>query len=212
LFWWRYWFIERIFADGWFREMSPLTLLLMQRRDIPAAAHLLSTCMLHNALHIAVFGGQGESARRAIEQMFVDLFAELPGISFLARSSGQLVGVMRMTSCHGRKLTPASAGQDGTDPVLARKQRWHALWAQHDPEEPHWHLGPIGVATDCQGAGIGSRLMERFCEEVDACRAPAYLETDRPVNVRFYQRFGFEVAGQESIFGVTNYFMWRPAN
>ena len=37
----------------------------------------------------------------------------------------------------------------------------------------HWHLGPIGVLPEYQGQGIGSRLMQRFCREVDACQASA---------------------------------------
>jgi hypothetical protein len=37
----------------------------------------------------------------------------------------------------------------------------------------------------------------------------AYLETAEPENVRFYDRFGFEVVGAEEVIGVPNWYMLR---
>jgi hypothetical protein len=48
-----------------------------------------------------------------------------------------------------------------------------------------------------------------FCAQMDAARENAYLEIDRPENVRFYERFGFEVVDEEEVLGVSNYFMLR---
>jgi hypothetical protein len=39
----------------------------------------------------------------------------------------------------------------------------------------------------------------------------SYLETDRPENVTFYRRFGFEIVQQEPVLGVLNFFMVRRA-
>jgi len=36
-----------------------------------------------------------------------------------------------------------------------------------------------------------------------------YLETDKRENVRFYERFGFEVIAREPVIGVPNWFMRR---
>jgi hypothetical protein len=41
-------------------------------------------------------------------------------------------------------------------------------------------------------------------------RSPGYLETDRPENVGFYRKFGFDVTGTASIEGVLTYFMRSP--
>ena len=62
------------------------------------------------------------------------------------------------------------------------------------------------------GGGIipGEDILSRFCQEVDACLSPAYLETDTDKNVRFYERFGFEVVKETEIFDVKNRNMWRP--
>jgi len=53
--------------------------------------------------------------------------------------------------------------------------------------------------------------MERYCEEVDRTGEGGYLETDRPENVNFYRRFGFETLEEALVLGVRNYFMWRKA-
>jgi ribosomal protein S18 acetylase RimI-like enzyme len=82
-------------------------------------------------------------------------------------------------------------------------------WAKHDPEVRHWHLGPIAVDARLQRRGIGSLLMEVFRAQMDAAGDEAHLETDKPVNVRFYERFGFEVVGEQDVLGVPNWFMRR---
>lgn len=95
--------------------------------------------------------------------------------------------------------------------IMARMMRWLGDWQKHDPEERHWHLGPVAVDAHLQGMGVGSRMMQVFCAQMDAARDDAYLETDKPANVRFYERFGFEVTSKQEVLGVTNYFMLRRA-
>jgi predicted N-acetyltransferase YhbS len=71
------------------------------------------------------------------------------------------------------------------------------------------HLGPIGVSPDAQGRGVGCRLMEHYCGAIDLTGEGGYLETDRPANVRFYERFGFAVVNEISVLGVPNFLMRR---
>ena len=98
----------------------------------------------------------------------------------------EIVGVMRMKSCDGRKVSDNTRTGDINNPDW-RKSFWHKEWTRHDPLIQHWHLGPIGVLPSYQGKGIGSKLLRRFCTEVDACSASAYLETDTGKNVQIYQ-------------------------
>ena len=190
-------------------KMEEWKISFLEKSDILETSRVLSEAMLKNPLHIAVFQGHGEKERKMIEEMFFELLSELPGITFLAWINRQIVGVMRMKSCDGRKLSNKHTQTDDEDNMDWRKSSWHNEWARHDPLDQHWHLGPIGVLPSYQGKGIGSKLLNRFCHEVDACLSPAYLETDTDKNVRFYERFGFEVVKETEIFNVKNRYMWR---
>jgi len=191
--------------------LNRITISLMEKNDIPEAARVLSVAMLDNPLHVALFQGKDENARLEIEKMFHTLLVELPGIVFLAKKGLTLLGVMRMKSCDGRKALDDPAGPPDENDINWRKTVWRREWAHHDPSEQHWHLGPIGVLPSHHGMGIGSKLMQRFCREVDACRAEAYLETDLERNARFYEKFGFKIVARSDIFRVSNRYMIRPS-
>ena len=191
--------------------MTDIRISFMELMDIPESVKVLSIAMLNNPLHIAVFKGNGEKERQEIEKSFLDLFNTLPGIVFLAKEGHKIVGVMRMKSCLGQKARDASKGLGDANDSHSRLSILHREWSNRDPRDQHWHLGPIGVLPPYCGRGIGSKLMERFCEEVDRCAAKAFLETDLDVNVRFYENFGFKTVSQTDIFDVTNHFMARDS-
>ena len=192
--------------------MKDLTILPLEQRDISEAARVLSLAMLSCPIHVAVFQGQDAEVRRVQQQMFARLLRHYPGLVFVAKLDGQIVGVLRMKSCRGRQASHPEADEDTLQDTASRLSYWQAVWDQHDPKEPHWHLGPVGVVPSHQGSGIGTALMRHFCHEVDARKAAAFLETDRSGNVRFYQSFGFQVVDEIDIFQVKNYFMRRPPN
>ena len=191
--------------------MDSLKISFMEKNDIQESASVLSVAMLNNPLHVAVFQGKGEKERLEIEKMFCKLFVELPGIVFLAKEKQNIVGVMRMKSCEGPKTVAVPKDLKNENNIGWRKSIWHTEWDRHDPLEQHWHLGPIGVLPAHQGSGIGSVLMERFCKEVDACLAKAFVETDLDKNVRFYEKFRFEVVSESKIFDVKTPYMLRPS-
>jgi ribosomal protein S18 acetylase RimI-like enzyme len=188
--------------------MRNLQISLMEQNDIRESAKVLSIGMLNNPLHVSVFLGNGENARQEIEKMFFDMFNNLPGFVFLAKKNKKIIGIMRMKSCIGKVIDDPDVSKDEHD-IDWRKSVWFKEWSKHDPFEQHWHLGPIGVLPAYQGSGVGSMLMERFCKEVDACMANAYLETDLDKNVHFYKKFGFKVVAETEIFGVKNRYMSR---
>ena len=183
----------------------------MEKNDIRESARVLSVALLNNPLHVAVFQGKAEKERLEIEKMFCALLIELPGIVFLAKEKQTIIGVMRMKSCEGRKAAAPPEDVKDENNIGWRKSVWNTQWGRHDPLEQHWHLGPIGVLPTHQGTGIGSMLMARFCKEVDACPAKAYLETDLDENVRFYEKFGFNVVAESEIFDVKNRYMLRAS-
>ena len=90
-------------------------------------------------------------------------------------------------------------------------RKWGSIWAKHHPDKPHCHLEAIGVLPERQGQGVGSLLLKHFCAYVDELKQAAYLEADQPKNVRFYERFGFNVVEEASVLSLPNWFMWRDA-
>jgi GNAT superfamily N-acetyltransferase len=85
---------------------------------------------------------------------------------------------------------------------------------EHFPEEPVWYLKMLGVCTEGRGNGVGSQLMRESLLEFEADGLPFYLETGTERNVRFYERFGFEIreAGIQLAPGSTPHWtMMRPA-
>ena len=181
--------------------MSDFHISFMEQNDIPKSAKVLSIAMLNNPHHIGVFLDNGENERLEIEKMFFELFNNLPGIVFLAKE--KIIGVMRMKSCIGKLIDDSDVFEDEND-IDWRKSVWFKEWAEHDPVEQHWHLGPIGVLPSHRGMGVGTELMQRFCKEADNCSAKAYLETDLDENVRFYKKFGFKLISESAIFNVVN--------
>ena len=190
--------------------MEKFSITFLEKIDISESSKVLSEAMLNVPLHIAIFQGHGEKERKMIENIFFELLRDFPGITFLARINRQIVGVMRMKSCNGSKVNNECAQTGDVANLEWRKSYWQNEWARHDPLEQHWHLGPVGVLPSHQGKGIGTKLLSRFCQEVDACLSPAYLETDTDKNVRFYERFGFEIVKETEIFDAKNRYMWRP--
>lgn len=59
---------------------------------------------------------------------------------------------------------------------------------------PHWFLAALGVEPAWQGRGLGGALMAPMLARADAEGLPCYLDTHDPVNVRLYEKHGFEVA------------------
>ncbi|MEN8806976.1 MAG: GNAT family N-acetyltransferase [Desulfobacterales bacterium] len=190
-------------------KMETCSISFLEKGNISEASRVLSKAMLEVPIHVAIFQGHGEKERDIIEKMFFELLTDLPGVTFLARIKKQIVGVMRMKSCDGSKISDEHMQVEDVNSLDWRKSHWHNEWARRDPSKQHWHLGPVGVLPSHQGKGIGTKLLSRFCKEVEACAAPAYLETDTDTNVRLYERFGFQVVAETEILEVNNYFMWR---
>jgi len=79
------------------------------------------------------------------------------------------------------------------------------------PKEPHWYL--MGLATDPpkQRTGVGTALVNPMLERCDSEHLGAYLETQKRINVPYYERFGFRVTGELDLKnnGPHLWLMWR---
>jgi ribosomal protein S18 acetylase RimI-like enzyme len=93
----------------------------------------------------------------------------------------------------------------------AKARAVQELMKRTHPEEPHWYLAAIGSDPMVRGQGFGQALMRSRLDRCDAEYCPAYLESSKPENVPYYQRFGFTVTHEIRLpdGGPTLWAMWR---
>jgi ribosomal protein S18 acetylase RimI-like enzyme len=188
----------------------------LQPSEVAEASVLLSQAYSVSPLFSVILGGSIEKQRSMLETSFKMTLKS--GIIFSANEGGKILGVMRVLEwpqCQkeyrrfqGLNLLPLLLILRGG---ALRGRKWLSIWAKHDPNEPHSHLNAFGVLPERQGQGIGSLLLSHFCEYVDNIGQAAYLETDVQRNIHLYERFGFKVVGETSVFFLPNWFMWRDA-
>ena len=179
------------------------------------AARVLARAFVTNPLHVSVFGPNQIAANEAFFRIGL---TAMKGAKLVAVDGSRILGVIhwvhspncQFSATEKLKMFPAMVKGLGLRSAL-KVATWLSVWSKNDPAEHHSHLGPIGVSPEAQGHWIGRQLMEQYCAELDRTRSLGYLETDRPGNVDFYRKFGFEVTGTASIEGVLNYFMQRDA-
>jgi GNAT superfamily N-acetyltransferase len=184
--------------------------------EIPEAIGVLARGMRDNPLHVAAFGADPERRRRRLERFFRAFFRVMGAQTPLGAHDGEtlvgVTGVAPPATCQpgiGAELRLLPTVLAMGPPTSARLMRWVAAWAAHDPSEPHSHLGPLAVDAHLQGRGIGTRILAEYCARLDRAGELGYLETDKPENVRLYERHGFRVIGEERVIGVPNWFMRR---
>ena len=197
---------------------AALQVSAMEHRDTSEVVDVIARGMRDNPTHVAALGDDPGRRERRVHRIFSNVVPVLGNPFLVARDGdGTILAVLGMASpgrCRSsaRQKARLTAGLLPLGPrALSRSLQWVGTWEQLDPAERHWHLGPVAVDAHLQGKGIGSQLMTVFCAQMDAAGADAYLETDKPENVRFYQRFGFEVSEQQAVIGVPNWFMLRRA-
>lgn len=179
---------------------------------------LLAAAYVPNPLHLAAFPGSDEARLDSNRGLFrLATSGMLQGTWLGVRDGGALLGVLHY-ACSPACAPPPQAREQlaaimeaNLGEPDARVAQWFKSWFEVHPAGDHWHLGPFGVAPDCQGRGIGSLLMAECCRRIDAARGVGYLETDEPKNVGFYEKFGFQVTREAQVIGVKNWFMERTA-
>ncbi len=202
------------------RNLEELEIGALNVSEVEETLGVVVRGMRDNPTHIAAFGENPEVRERRIRRLFSSAFVvlDLPRHMLAARSAdGEIVGAMgivppgecRSSAAQQLRLLPLLLANGLRS--AGRTAKWMGAWNKHDPTERHWHFGPLAVDAHLQGKGIGSKLMRVFCARMDAAGEDAYLETDKLINVRFYERFGFEVVGEEEVIGVTNWYMLRRA-
>ena len=90
-------------------------------------------------------------------------------------------------------IAPGYASVAAHHPVRALRVLREVLARR--PDDPHWYLSHLAVASDRRGAGIGRRLLGFGIDRAAADGVGVYLETTNPTNLRFYGAAGFTQVG-----------------
>lgn len=201
-------------------NVDELEIGVLTSSETHAALGVVVRGMRDNPLHIAAFGTDPAVRLRKYHVLMSSAFAikDFSHTLVARRPDGVIVGVCGMmppgdcmpTLGEQIRLVPRLLPMGVRS--MGRVFPWLGTWAKHDPTERHWHFGPFAVDSHLQGRGIGSKLLSVFCAQMDAAGENAYLETDKPINVTLYERFGFKVIREEAVIGVPNWFMLRQAH
>lgn len=197
--------------------MSAVEVRHLRAGELEAAIGVLARGMRDNPGHVAAFGEDPDRRLDALHRMFSALLTVVQTQQRLcAVRDGVIVGVAVISPLGGcrpsglRKLRIAGRLAGLGPRTIGRVVSWQNSWARRDPDAPHRHFGPIAVDAHAQSRGVGSLLLREYVRGLDADRLRGYLETDKPDNVVFYGKHGFEVTGEATVLGRPNWFMHRP--
>ena len=199
--------------------MTTITIDELPSQETEQVADVLARGMRDNPMHVVAFGSDPERREQRLYRLFSRMLSIMDLSVLVARDEDEnVVGVLGMAA-PGNCTWAVSTGQRlRMVPVMLpmgpgtthRMTQWMGKWSSHDPADRHWHLGPVAVEPCLQGQGIGSQLLETFCEQMDEVGEMSHLETDKIENVHFYERFGFSIGGETDILGTRTWFMNRP--
>ncbi len=189
------------------RELRP--------EELQFGAGVAARGLRDNPMPMAVLGNDPRHRERMLTRTFGSFLREMEQPPLAAWRDGYVIGVAGIAPPGTCQLSPLKmlTMLPSTRPTrvrdVTRTIHWLGEWGKKDPDEPHWHLGPVAVEGGMRGMGIGSRLMQAFVGRMDELGDAAYLETDKPENVVFYERFGFGVVDEELVLDTRNWFMHR---
>jgi ribosomal protein S18 acetylase RimI-like enzyme len=79
---------------------------------------------------------------------------------------------------------------------LPRARRLQRMFERTHPQEPHYYIRYLGVATSFQSQGLGTALLRPTLDRCDEEGLSAYLEASTGRSAAFYQRLGFINLGE----------------
>jgi len=149
---------------------------LRQQRMLPGIfAAAIHDCFLHGE----VWGAFADGRPRGVAAWLP------PGVPIPTKGTRALG--------QARRSMPAMLATRGR--VRAAVRLLGQVAAAH-PRYPHWYLGVLAVDPSYQGRGLGGALLDPVHERADSDAVPSYLETQKPENLAYYRRFGYEVVDE----------------
>ena len=196
--------------------MKDLRLRVLERNELDVAVGVVSRAMADGPMSVAIFGNELRGRTRGMHRFFNAALKAMTKLPLVACSGDRIVGVLAAeppgtckTPLKKRLMMLPHLIRVGGPGDMYRGLVYIRKRESHDLDEKHWHLGPVAVDTESQGEGVGSKLLESFCAEMDGKKEISFLETEKPQNVRLYERFGFEVVDEDEPLGVKQWYMRR---
>jgi GNAT superfamily N-acetyltransferase len=97
-----------------------------------------------------------------------------------------------------RQLGGAFRAMIPRPPALLKGARYLLSMEAAHPKDELWYLMLLCVDPSAQRGGIGARLQESMLRSADNDGIDCYLETQKPDNVPYYGRFGYELVRELS--------------
>ncbi|MDJ0848853.1 MAG: GNAT family N-acetyltransferase [Myxococcota bacterium] len=201
----------------------------LPRHAFRSAAELLTDAFLDNPAHVYLLPDEGRRPPRLLWLLTRNLSvqAEL-GRSFCVldeRGSVDALGFWHPPGTpsvglgtllrHGFGLALFRLGPGALRRLLETVDAIETQRLEAQGDAPAWYLHNMAVRRRSRGSGVGSRLLgTQLAQLVDPTGRPAVLATQRPENVVFYGRLGFEVASERTLgtgpLAFRNWVMVRP--
>jgi ribosomal protein S18 acetylase RimI-like enzyme len=190
-------------------------------QHVPEAAEMLADAFASDPHMVYFFGGIPAQRHPLVREFFEILMSARVALSmpvFFTKLDGRIVGAIMGQDATRPDWLPEHAGlwsrfeakQEG---LVKRFNRQDEVVNHFKPKRPHYYIGVVGTHLAYQRQGIGSALIKHFCAASDTDKASSgtYIETANLLNVNYYQRLGFEPAGEAELDGMNKLWtLFRP--
>lgn len=179
--------------------------------DAPTAIAALAEAFARDPLMLFLFAKHPDGVRAGIETFFSILLrariaAGMPADVLL---EGDTIRGAVMGNPTAPPPWPPAISQEwqrfnaDVPEFVERLEAYEAICDAHQPAEPLYYLGVIGVHPSLQGKGAGKALLDHFCERsrADPKSRGVYLDTANPASLAFYYKNGFELCGEGQLDG-----------
>ena len=150
-------------------SMEAIKIRRMSPGDMDAVCEVIGRAFADSPNALAMVRGDRAKAQRVMRgSVRVAKFGRTCSYGLVAEQGDRVVGALnaalwplcQLRAAEKVRSVPAMVRVMGT--ALPRALKVASVWTRHYPEEPHWHIGPIGVAPPLQGKGVGKALLGSF--------------------------------------------------
>lgn len=205
-----------------YRERMDVTVRPALQEDIPALAEVLGIAFTDDPLIAWLIPETGTRTKRAaimFDSLVRHQYFAAGGVEIALDDSGVIVGAAvwsppgKWHATEGDLLRQFPSLLRAFRHRLIKAGRMSDRMAAAHPREPHWYLAIIGTLPSARGRGFGQALLNSRLDRCDAEGSPAYLESSKPENVPYYERFGFDKTGELDVTngGPLLWPMWRAS-